>query len=185
MSTNNKGIDYGMGQTNKNHESGIRFGVISQNMVLQAWADESEAVYPDPECECGLEIDMDADLYTCECGEEIEPDFIWEGIEPLGFKVDDGEIKAESDSYGDIFILESPYFTYAQFCSPCAPGACHLENPLEEPSENNKAYCFGHDWFETLKAPYPVFSVETGELIIPSSTEDRKQATGLDLKAGE
>jgi hypothetical protein len=30
------GIDYGMGQTNVNHETGIRYGVISQNSVMQA-----------------------------------------------------------------------------------------------------------------------------------------------------
>jgi hypothetical protein len=30
-----------------------------------------------------------------------------------------------------------------------------------------KGYCFGHDWFEGGKAPYPVFSVKTGELVLP------------------
>jgi len=29
----------------------------------------------------------------------------------------------------------------------------------------NACYCFGHDWFEDGKAPYPVYSVETGELV--------------------
>jgi hypothetical protein len=47
-------IDYGNGQTNIDPETGIRFGVISQNEVLQAWADSSEADYGDPTCgECG------------------------------------------------------------------------------------------------------------------------------------
>jgi hypothetical protein len=26
-----------------------------------------------------------------------------------------------------------------------------------------KAYCLGHDWFDDGRAPYPVYSVETGE----------------------
>jgi hypothetical protein len=65
----------------------------------------------------------------------------------------------------DIFVLESPFFTFAQFCSPCAPGACYLRNPLDEPSEDNKCYCLGHDWFEDKKAPYQVYSVATGTLV--------------------
>lgn len=37
-----RGIDYGGGQTNIDHETGIRFGVIPANDVLQAWADSAE-----------------------------------------------------------------------------------------------------------------------------------------------
>ena len=49
-------IDYGMGQTNIDKETGIRYGVISQNEVLQAWCDSSEAYYGDPHCpKCGNE----------------------------------------------------------------------------------------------------------------------------------
>lgn len=71
---------------------------------------------------------------------------------------------------GDIFVLKSPYFTYAQFCSPCAPGACYLRSPLDSPVEANKCYCMGLDWFDDDNpCPYPVYSVETGELINPES----------------
>ena len=84
------------------------------------------------------------------------------------FYYDDGETQAEQSADDvDIFVCKSPYFTYAQFCSPCAPGAGYLLNPLTEPDPGNKAYCFGHDWFESGKAPYPVYSVETGELVRP------------------
>ena len=136
-----KGIDYGCGITNKDIESNIRYGVIHQNEVLQVWCDESEPYY--------------GDMDECEC----------EFCDPVSFRIDDNEYQAESDSYGDIFITKSPYFTYAQFCSPCAPGACYLMDELEERDENNKCYCFGHDWFDDDVAPYKVYDVKTGELV--------------------
>jgi hypothetical protein len=89
----------------------------------------------------------------------------------------------ESDGYklincltSDVMVLASPYFTYAQFCSPCVPGACNLGNPLDVtasdglpmPSslvEHDRCYCLGHNYFEGNKAPYPVYSVATGELV--------------------
>lgn len=64
-----------------------------------------------------------------------------------------------------MFILASPYFTHAQFCSPCAPGACYLLSPTDKTGP--KAYCLNHDWFEGDKAPYPVWEVATGKLVKP------------------
>lgn len=54
------------------------------------------------------------------------------------------------------------YGTFAQFCSPCVPGAG--DSPL---ADGVKTYCLGHGWFEDGKAPYAVYSVATGELISP------------------
>ena len=121
---------------NMNQKTGVRYGVIHQNHVLQAWCDSSEPDYP--ECDCGD---------FCEC-------------EPYGFIYNSDGYKCSSDEYGDIFILESPYYTLSELCSPCAPNAGYIIN-----SGDYKAYCFGHDWFEDGKAPYPVYSVETNELI--------------------
>jgi len=134
-----RGIDYGMGETNIDRTTGIRFGVISQNDVLQAWADSSEPDYGEPTCGC--------------CGDE-----------PLGWGLDDGEYVAMADQHGEIMILRSPYYTKAGFCSPCVPGACHLSEPC---NDGEKAYCFGHDWFDDGVAPYPVYSVETGKEVSP------------------
>lgn len=153
------GIDYGFGTTNIDPENGIRYGVIHQNDVLQAWADSSEAEYPCSECEFEQ---GDDDCGCCDC-------------EPIAFNYDDDGYLASADSMGDIMILKSPYFTFAQFCSPCAPGACHLANPLEHRDaieggaklKNNRAYCFGHDWFEDGVAPYPVYEVATGKPVKP------------------
>ena len=158
MKTNYEGIDYSMGLPMKNgkipninRETGIRYGVIHQNEVLQAWADSSEPEYPCDECEFEM---GDDDCSSCEC-------------EAIAWNVDDGEYLASSGSDGDIMILKSPFFTYAQFCSPCAPGACYLMNPLDHESKNNRAYCFGHDWFEDGHAPYDVFDVATGKRVNP------------------
>ena len=53
-------------------------------------------------------------------------------------------------------ILKSDYYTHAQFCSPCVPGAGNLDSPCDS---GEKAYCLGHDWFEDGIAPYPVYRV--------------------------
>ncbi len=118
------------------------------------------------------------------------------GDEPLAFFIDNEEYKIfQSGDDTDLFIEKSPFFTYAQFCSPCAPGAGYLMNPFTNERENSdtgqsgvaaaedypqdyklraelagfpKVYCFGHDWFENGKAPYPVFSVETREIVKPA-----------------
>lgn len=217
------GIDYGMGQTNIDHETGIRFGVISQNEVLQVWADSSEAYYGEPTCpKCwgevveipghaessdppGQRVSVIQDVPDEYEGYEENgvPDFACEicrylfqsceafGDEPLGYLYEKGGYSASCGEDGDIFIEKSPYFTRAAFCSPCAPGACYLMSPYQIDAVNQdlidryggperyglkvdynacaeaagypKAYCFGHDWFEGGKAPYPVYSVETGE----------------------
>jgi hypothetical protein len=174
-----RGIDYGLGSVNIDKETGIRYGVISANDVPD-WYDEAEPDYGDPHCpKCGGELaEFDDEVhddfppesagscadFACEtCNHYVDsgraqPD------EPHGYVLDNGEYQASSDGDGDIFIVKSPYFTRAEFCSPCAPGACYLTNPDED---GERAYCFGIDWFEDGKAPYPVYSVATGELVFP------------------
>ena len=70
-----KGIDYGMGTTNVDKQTGIRFGVIAMH-ELNEWAHESfEADYGSPCCpKCGNDAvdgdsDIDADALE-EIGEE-------------------------------------------------------------------------------------------------------------------
>lgn len=163
------GIDYSGGTANVDKATGIRYGVINQNEVLQAWADSSEAFYGKPHCpHCGDEIDAAevADSMDCpHCGATIK----WAGEEcypesPVSHFIMDEEYHAECGDSGDIFITKSPYFTRAAFCSPCAPGACYLMSPRDE---GERAYCFGHDFFDSGAAPYPVYLVKTGELVTP------------------
>jgi hypothetical protein len=173
--TNYPGINYAgklAPETNRDNKAGIRYGVISANDVMQAWRDSSEPEYANCCPHCGNEPKSGNDIHDMKrcpscCKRIDESDFYNE--EPITWKIDDGEYKAESDSCGDIVIIQSPYYTYAQFCSPCAPGACHLNNPLESLIEDNKCYCFGHDFFDDGKAPYTVYSVETNEIINPFS----------------
>ena len=134
------GIDYGLGRSNVDLANGIRYGVISQNSVSQAWCDSAEAQYPEPELD--------------ENGEPIEDDF----CEPIGWNYSDDGYELTDCLDNDIFVLKSPYYTFAQFCSPCVPGAGNLDNAMPD---GVKTYCLGHDWFEEGKAPYPVYSVET------------------------
>ncbi len=160
------GIDYSLGKSNVNHETGIHYGVIHQNEVGQAWYDDAEESYGQPHCpKCGTELPEGVDD-GCECphckyrikhvGEECY------GDEPNSFFIDNAEFKAECDDRGDIFVFKSPYYTLCAFCSPCAPGAGYLMSPTPE---GIKAYCFGHDWFEDGKAPYPVYRVDNNELV--------------------
>jgi hypothetical protein len=121
------GIDYGRGATNIDHETGIRYGVIAQYSVMQAWADSAHPVYPETADDCD---------------------------EPIGWEyADDGyELTGCLDS--DIMVLKSPYYTLAPFCSPCVPGAGDLNSAR---SDGVKTYCLGHDWFEEGVAPYLVY----------------------------
>jgi ribosomal protein L37AE/L43A len=179
------GLDYsGPGATcNRDSKTGIRYGVIPSRAVGQSWYDSSEPDYGEPHCpQCGNKVESNnyadaekrEDYTTLHHGEKYACDeckLLFDGQnafpeEPCGHVLDDGEYKCNEDSSGDIWVFKSTYFTYAQFCSPCAPGACYLSNPLEDRLESNRAYCLGHDFFESHRAPYPVFSVKTAREII-------------------
>jgi hypothetical protein len=138
------GIDYGLGKTNRDVETGIHFGIIPHHTVGQAWYDESEADYGDP------------------VGDD-------EMAEPICFRYDREGYSAVQDADSpDIFVMKSPYFTRCAYCSPCAPGAGFITDTRVD---GIRTYCFGHDWYETEDgkhaAPYPVYSVETGERVEP------------------
>jgi hypothetical protein len=50
-------IDYGIGLANIDHATGIRYGVIPQYDVLQAWADSAEPEYGQPLCpKCSTDL---------------------------------------------------------------------------------------------------------------------------------
>lgn len=184
------GIDYGHGLSNIDHETGIRFGIISQNDILQAWADLSEPDYGPPTCpKCGgnvkeigckeLEERIDDILENWEHTKHESDDYVCEECryvfgsesafsdEMSTFTFEEDGYKAFSDEHSDVWVLKSPFFTYAQYCSPCAPGAVHLGNPLEEEAwnDNNRGYCFDRSWLEDKIAHYPIFSVKTGKLV--------------------
>lgn len=169
MLTDYAGIDYGHGATNVDHKTGIRYGVIPANHVI-GYLDNADPVYGKPACpRCGNPVRQatrEKDVHCKECKE-----YFWDyecyPESPLGYRYARNGIIAES-SYdnNDIFIVKSPYFTYAQYCSPCAPGACYLLSPLIDSPMGNKCYCFPPDMFyDGEECPYPVYHVKTGKLV--------------------
>lgn len=176
------GIDYGLGRTNIDYATGIRYGVIAQNSVLQAWADSAEADYGPPTCpKCGndaCEFDLDkhgeydnasgyltkVSDYACEACEVTIASEDAYGDEPVGWHYSGDGYELTDCLDSTIFVLKSPFYTLAVYCSPCVPGAGDLDNASED---GVKTYCLGHDWFEEGKAPYTVFSVETNLPVLP------------------
>ncbi len=176
------GIDYGMGTTNVDRTNGIRYGVISQHSVLQAWADSAEPDYGEPHCpKCGGDVieahkvnnagepwsrlySHSCEDYACEnCEHYLDTADVF-GDEPQGWNYEGDGYQLTDCLDSDIFVLKSPYYTKAQFCSPCVPGAGNLDSADDD---GVQTYCLGHDWFEDGKAPYRVFSVETNQEILP------------------
>ena len=178
------GIDYGMGTTNINLKTGIRYGVIPANDVGQVWLEDAEADYGDPACPiCGGEVSTCGDAvarddieeyeqygrgcadYEChKCHHTLDSQDCF-GEQAIGFHYSgEGYELSQSGDDRDIFVISSPYYTLAPFCSPCAPGACYLPSAHEN---GVKAYCLGHEWFEDSIAPYSVYSVESGEIVPP------------------
>jgi len=142
MKTDYAGIDYSHGKSNVDGK-GFHYGVINYNVVGSAWYEEAQPNYG--------EFDHEDEDY----------------IDPISWYIDYEDLQAEcSDDYGDIFITKSPYYTWCQYCSPCAPGAGYLVNWTEE-GVGAKAYCFDHDWFDSGKAPYPVYRVSDGSFVAP------------------
>jgi hypothetical protein len=188
----NKGIDWTLpgSSTNRNMETGIRYGVISQHSVMPEALDSVEYDYAGPNCpKCGNdaldfaqfenenETWIEANLEQCEHGHGCD-DYICQDCmyifdsgeafsdESIGFHLDDGEYKLTDCLDSDIFVIDSPYYTLAQFCSPCVPGAGNLDNYMDC---GVKTYCLGHDWFEDGIAPYPVYRVSDGVQVIAES----------------
>ena len=155
------GIDYGLGRSNVDPYTNIRYGVINHNHVLQAWCDSSEPFYIYSCPHCGHELKKGSEAKRCpQCFKRIDPEVDFDELEPLFFVLDDGEYTAQCGEDGDIFIIKSPYYTKCMFCSPCAPGAGDIMSPKKN---GIKAYCFGPDFFDSGKAPYPVYRVDNNE----------------------
>ena len=182
-----RGIDYsGPGsQANRDPETGIRYGVISRNDLVHWALDDFEPDYGDPTCgHCGGDVvDYDEDVhgeydhtgyadFACEHCEKVFESGECYGDEPHGWTLDDGDYQCPLDSSNDVWVFKSPYYTRAGFCSPCAPGACHLSSPCDD---GERCYCLGHDWFEGGQAPYPVYRVGTGEVVPGDIVEKGKQ----------
>jgi hypothetical protein len=119
--------------------------------ITQAWCDSSESDYGLPMCpNCSYEFKRSKSPVKCPaCGFKPDDDSQFHREEPLAhyYKKDGYQLHQSFDD-PDIFIIKSPFFTYSQFCSPCAPGAGYVLNSVNPEDGGIKTYCLGHDWFE-------------------------------------
>jgi hypothetical protein len=169
--TNYIGIDYGRGMSNIDNETGIRYGVISIHAVGEYLYDSQEFDYWLGCSSCGTDFDATCEdwRYCPYCGKK-QYDDSWYGGEPIGWKIDDEEYLVVDCLDSDAMVIRSPYYTHAQFCSPCVPGACNLNSPCED---GPKAYCFGSDWFDEYNpCPYPVYRVSDDALVYTPAIEE-------------
>ena len=205
-STNYPGIDYSRGQSNTDTDTSIRYGVICQNSVSGEAVEDvyhgphsRDLAFESAEEELKNKLRGVLEDYFSDYKRGTKGDGMNNGTSRLDVAVDDAfdavdgwadnfdhetDPLYEHDGYKvtkcldcDLMILKSPFYTYAQFCSPCVPGAGNLDHPFDGPIENwckaaeeagfPKVFCLGHDWFDDDTAPYPVFNVATGEQVQP------------------
>ena len=193
------GVDWSCStDANIDPNTSIRYGVISQHTPIPDALADFELNYPEPEAETCPECSEEevkvkewGDEATCpHCGHEWEvemPDM----VDSCGMFYDEEGYNIEDCLDSDLIITKSPYYTYAQFCSPCIPGAGNLDHPfpindndklndasLKEWAEKAeglgwaKCYCLGRDWFDSESAcPYDVmFLVEDNTPVFANTT---------------
>lgn len=150
------GIDYGRGLTNIDHKTGIRYGVIPVSDII---FEDFEPVYILSCDNCGYDNDCEYGQTCPNCGNTIEYDDFQDPI-ALQYITEEYRMFTDSDCI-DVFIEKSPYYTYASFCSPCAPGVCYLRDAIKnDRPENNKCYCLPPEFFKNEKTPYIVYEVK-------------------------
>lgn len=162
----NPGIDYGLGQTNIDRTTGIRYGVISQHSLNPDAFSDIEPDYGDPTCpDCSGKVAPSTGEYL-PGADWMEKDYVCRGcekyffshqvfpVEPVGHNYQDRDYTITGCLDADLLVTKSPYYTHAQFCSPSVPGAGNLDHPCPT---GPKTYCLGHYWFDGERAPYPVY----------------------------
>ena len=181
---------------NYDEKTGIAYGVISPHALNPDALDDLYNGGTDPHYENAKEeftndIKTVLDRYGFSIGqidEVLSPaiDIFNESFESCGdgqcdYSDKDYTLHISGDNFG-IFVIKSPYYTYCRKCSPCAPGAGDLNNPVDmdggggplEPSPyqlfsnqcGDKSYCLDSSFFDDGKAPYRVFRVEDDQEVI-------------------
>lgn len=163
--TTYKGLNYGAESSNIDIETGVRYGVISANKLSSAICDVLEPIYECscPDCGAPMKNNEPPEDLLCEaCGYKGRDESEFYPEEPSWWAYEENNLFFMQDEYNDIIIFKSPFVAYAQFCSPCMPGACNLESPLAEDSRDRDNLCYALDetWFEGNEAPYDYFKLE-------------------------
>jgi len=165
-------IDYGMGQSNCDQATGIRYGVIPLSDLASHAFNEIQSNGIDEGYEdfmSAMKDDLSSaikDALEDYCSnfdaKDIAQDIISDldlNYESTGdctrYSYDKDGLILQLCSDGDIFVIESPFYAMASYCSPCAPGAGYLRTEGDV-----KTYCLGPDWFDSdNQMPYQCFSV--------------------------
>jgi hypothetical protein len=164
--------------SNMDLETGIRYGVIPKDDLFNCAEDfftfAKDMSYEEQWQEIkdsinSLNLSDDAVSDMLEIAEQDLNDN-WNSECSLMRYERDGYIIEASNDGCDLFIIKSPYFTLAPFCSPCAPGACYLRDGIKEDeledgevkpgSGRLEAYCLPEDWFEEGKCTYKYWEVK-------------------------
>lgn len=179
------GIDYTLlnSSTNRNQETGIHYGLISLHSLSEYAIEDFEPDYGEPSCpKCGnsavdAELDGSHDTYEYaqyECADYACEDcqYVFGGEsayseEPIAWTYESTDYTLQLDNDNNVWVFNSSYYTYAQYCSPCMPGAGNLDTPCTSDCGAPRTYCLGHDWFENNTAPYPVYRVADDSLVQP------------------
>ena len=180
---------------NYDEKTGIRYGVISPHFISSWSLNDIYDQGTDPIYESGKNDILNDIKALCEDYnldyERINTDsFIDEysdnyqgndsGI--MDYSDKEYDLHVSGDNFG-IFVMRSPYYTYCNQCSPCAPGAGNLDSPVDKEDYDKKphgvfmygtekAYCLGPEWFDqdndqySRKIPYRVFRVDNDQEVI-------------------
>lgn len=170
--TDYAGIDYsGDGTTNRDPETGISYGMISQNSLsgdalsdIYSCGDDIgfENMRKQAQDELAAAIEAAVENYgkldAQEAADDLLDNIEWHECDesgPYRYECDGYVLQTTDDN--ELWVFKSPFYTHAQFCSPCVPGAGNLDTYCPN---GPKTYCLGPDWFEDGKAPYPMYPVE-------------------------
>ena len=163
--------------SNYDEKTGIHYGVISPNSINQETLSDlcdksTDTIYEESKKEFMDIIDQLQDYVSDTTLHEIKEIALddWNNNydnDYHGYEYEDKEYSLHicDDNFG-IFVIRSPYYTYTKQCSPCAPGAGDLDNPISlqeyEKGDHNafmygtvKAYCLDRDFFDPEYAPIP------------------------------
>ena len=173
---------------NYDEKTGIHYGVISPNSIRQETlsdlCDKSiDTIYEESKKTLLSDLESFCDDHYLDFKNINEDSFIDEFNQNYdndnhGYEYEDKDyfLQISDDNFG-IFVIKSPYYTFTKQCSPCAPGAGDLDNPIlldtiEQKipnfynvfSQDNhvKAYCLPKEFFDSeySKIPYRYYRVD-------------------------
>ena len=194
------GIDYGVGKTNIDTETGIRYGVIHQNSVDAealnhmlmngedtGWSNYLAEMKEKISNAIMEAIDIDPRSYRYErlkgvCDDTAQA-FLDEEASELAPDHEQGTTVYESDGLitkwhpdGYIFVLKSPVLALRNFCSPCMPGAGDLKSDGNVPT-----YCLPEDWFDEYST-MPYEPILVSDYLSPGYGDDQLEQIEKEAK---